>query len=236
MQDDRPQHEQPSPPDGKKSIVSLTTINRLVPQNDTRVHYFIVILKQRPKPPDVSGHRNATRRILRCNSPAAWVKQADNAKKHLEITAWPSWNPNSLCSFPLRHLITPVCAHVACVTPFSLADGGVRAVHLPLGRPHLSGQVPMTVAVVALEAEGSKKSVGEILCMGWKRFSDTNTGTREVLYCKLKSKKPVIVTLWKNQKYLEKKSWKYFFHVERSKETIKKNFLSQAFTIQASEG
>lgn len=50
--------------------------------------------KQRPKPPDVNSHRNATRRILQYNSPAALVKQADNAKKHLEITACLSWNPN----------------------------------------------------------------------------------------------------------------------------------------------
>lgn len=51
--------------------------------------------KQRPKPPDVNSHRNATRRILRSNSPAALVKQPDNAKKHLEITVCLSWNPNT---------------------------------------------------------------------------------------------------------------------------------------------
>lgn len=155
MQDERPQHEQPSPPDGKKSIVSLTTINRLVPQNDTHVHYFIVILKQRPKPPDVSGHRNATRRILQRNSPAALVKQADNAKKHLKITACPSWNPNSLCSFPftLGHLTNScLCPCSLCLTPFSLAEGGVQAVHLPRGGHHLPGQAPVTV-VVALEVQ-----------------------------------------------------------------------------------
>lgn len=49
--------------------------------------------KQRPKPPDVSGHRNATRRILQWNSPAALVKQADNAEKRSEITPHSlSWN------------------------------------------------------------------------------------------------------------------------------------------------
>lgn len=60
--------------------------------------------KQRPKPPDVNGHRNATRRILQWNSPAALVKQADNAEKRCEITPPSlSWNPGtsvSLCSFP----------------------------------------------------------------------------------------------------------------------------------------
>lgn len=101
VQDDQPQHEQPSSSGKKKSIVSSTTINRPF-HKMTHVYYFIVILKQRPKPPDVNSHRNATRRILQQNSPAALVKQPDNAKKQLEITLCLSWNPNpslALCSF-----------------------------------------------------------------------------------------------------------------------------------------